>query len=152
MPLEKCKSGNQPGYKWGSKGKCYLGPDAKKRALKEAYLKVGETEELTKSKLATPEEIEEALTELEDFGPEPETNDEFLNQVAAYISQKVRDKMSPDDFGWPEEKKFPVRNQRDLDAAVKLVGRAPESKQGSIKKRLKEIAKRKGLRLPESWK
>ena len=36
MPLKKCKINNKTGWKWGNTGKCYTGPDAKKKAIKQA--------------------------------------------------------------------------------------------------------------------
>jgi hypothetical protein len=56
------------------------------------------------------------------------------------------------DFGWVEARKYPVRNQHELDAAARLIGKAPESRQQSIRKRITGIAKRRGLDLPDSWK
>ena len=35
MPLKKCTENQKSGYKWGDKGKCYTGPDAKKKAIKQ---------------------------------------------------------------------------------------------------------------------
>lgn len=35
MPLKKCTIDNNSGYKWGNKGKCFTGPDAKKKAIKQ---------------------------------------------------------------------------------------------------------------------
>ncbi len=35
MPLQRCGDGNQ-GWRWGQKGKCYTGPGAKKKAIKQA--------------------------------------------------------------------------------------------------------------------
>lgn len=35
MPLQKCSNDDKSGYKWGSSGQCYTGPDAKKKALKQ---------------------------------------------------------------------------------------------------------------------
>ena len=36
MPLKRCTSGGEKGWKWGDRGKCYTGPDAKKKAIKQA--------------------------------------------------------------------------------------------------------------------
>lgn len=33
MPLMRCQSNGTPGWKWGESGKCYIGPDAQKKAL-----------------------------------------------------------------------------------------------------------------------
>lgn len=35
MPLKRCKEKGQSGWKWGNEGKCYVGKDAKKKALKQ---------------------------------------------------------------------------------------------------------------------
>ena len=32
MPIKECQINNIPGYKWGNEGKCYTGPDARKKA------------------------------------------------------------------------------------------------------------------------
>jgi hypothetical protein len=155
MPLTKCTSGSKSGYRWGSKGKCYIGPDAKKKALKQGYAENPDEfkQEMANSTLATAAEIDEALDELERCGAEtiPDTGSVTMDAVQAYISKKERDKVSTEDFGDPENRKYPVRNQHDLDSAARLIGRAPKSKQAAIKKRIKEIAKRKGLTIPASW-
>jgi len=35
MPVKPCQRGGKKGYKWGDKGKCYLGPGAKKKAAEQ---------------------------------------------------------------------------------------------------------------------
>ena len=35
MPVKRCNSGGKSGWKWGDKGKCYTGPGAKKKAIKQ---------------------------------------------------------------------------------------------------------------------
>jgi len=35
MPLKKCSEGGKSGWKWGTNGKCYTGPDGKKKAIKQ---------------------------------------------------------------------------------------------------------------------
>jgi len=35
MPLKRCTSNGKSGWKWGDQGKCYTGPGAKKRAIKQ---------------------------------------------------------------------------------------------------------------------
>ena len=35
MPLKKCTADGKAGYQWGDAGKCYTGPDAKKKAIKQ---------------------------------------------------------------------------------------------------------------------
>ncbi len=77
--------------------------------------------------------------------------DELRDSIRAYISQKQRDKIPLEDFADPATRGFPITDQSHLDSAVKLLGRAPKGKQAAIKERIKKIAKRKGLKLPESW-
>jgi hypothetical protein len=36
MPLQRCQHEGLPGWKWGDRGKCYTGGNAKERALKQA--------------------------------------------------------------------------------------------------------------------
>jgi hypothetical protein len=36
MPLKRCKVGGKWGWKYGDSGKCYTGPDARKKAEKQA--------------------------------------------------------------------------------------------------------------------
>ena len=36
MPLKKCTVNGKSGWKWGDAGKCYTGPDAKEKAMKQA--------------------------------------------------------------------------------------------------------------------
>ena len=36
MPLKKCTVGGKSGWKFGDKGKCYIGPGAKKKAIRQA--------------------------------------------------------------------------------------------------------------------
>ena len=35
MPLKKCTIDSKAGYKWGDTGKCYTGPEGKKKAIKQ---------------------------------------------------------------------------------------------------------------------
>lgn len=150
MPLQQCKQNGVSGWKWGSSGHCYTGSGAKKKAIKQGLAEGDGT--LKASAEMSQAEIDEAAEEVIRFGFEDESyGDKFVDAASAYISKKSRDKTPKEDFGWPEEEKYPVRNQKELDAAVKLIGRAPKDKQDAIKKRIKEIAKRKGLKLPDRW-
>lgn len=67
------------------------------------------------------------------------------------LTKAQRDAIDDNDFAWPEEQKYPINSQAHLDAAAKLIGRAPADKQAAIKARAIKIAKRKGFTLPESW-
>jgi hypothetical protein len=35
MPIKSCELNGKKGFKWGDEGKCYTGPDAKKKALEQ---------------------------------------------------------------------------------------------------------------------
>jgi len=35
MPLKRCSNDGKSGYKWGDKGNCYTGKDAKKKAIRQ---------------------------------------------------------------------------------------------------------------------
>jgi hypothetical protein len=47
MPVTKCTIDNQDGYKWGDQGKCYVGPDAKQKAIAQG-IAIGEGDKLEK--------------------------------------------------------------------------------------------------------
>lgn len=88
--------------------------------------------------------------------PDSDKDAKRFQEYADAIERKdwdkaARDALSDTDFGWPEEKKYPIADQEDMDAATKLVGRAPENMQSKIKSKLIAIAKRKDLKLPEAW-
>lgn len=66
-------------------------------------------------------------------------------------TKEKRDATPTKNFGWPEERKYPIEDQDDVDSAAKLIGKAPESKRDAIKKRIVSIAKRLKLKVPEAW-
>jgi hypothetical protein len=35
MPINKCKKGNRKGYKFGKRGKCYIGEGGRKAAARQ---------------------------------------------------------------------------------------------------------------------
>lgn len=35
MPLQRCTQNGKSGWRWGKSGKCYTGPGAKKKAIKQ---------------------------------------------------------------------------------------------------------------------
>jgi hypothetical protein len=70
------------------------------------------------------------------------------------ITKEQRDKIDESDFAWPDAPggpKYPINSQSHLDAAAKLIGRAPEDEQGKIKTNAIRIAKKHGFTLPDSW-
>lgn len=149
MPLKRCsRDGVKNGWSWGDSGKCYKD---KKAAIKQG-LAIEGPDKFKSMADVSEAELEEALEELYLEPENKPTGNIYFDGVLAYVSMKERESMSKEDFGDPENMKYPVKDQKHLDAAFKLVGRAPKSKQASIKKRLVQIAKRKGLKLPDTYK
>lgn len=64
------------------------------------------------------------------------------------IPQAVRDEMPESDFAGPDQS-FPIKNQADVDAAKRLIGKAANP--DAVKKKIIAIAKKKGLTIPEAW-
>ena len=62
--------------------------------------------------------------------------------------QSKRDKLDAKDFAGPNQS-YPIATQADVDAAVRLMGKAPDP--AALKARIKAIAKRKGLSIPDAW-
>lgn len=65
-----------------------------------------------------------------------------------YISAKERDAVPDEDFAGPHQS-FPIRNQHDVDSAARLIGHADNP--DAVKAKIIEIAKRKGLSIPDAW-
>lgn len=65
-----------------------------------------------------------------------------------YIPEHVRASLPEDDFAGPN-RSFPIRNEYDVEAAAYLVGHAQDP--SAVKKKIIDIAKRKGIGLPGSW-
>jgi hypothetical protein len=70
-------------------------------------------------------------------------------QENRFFSTKERKTMDAADFGDPDRRAYPVRDQADLENAARLVGHAGNP--AAVKERLTTIAKRKGLKLPAAW-
>lgn len=60
MPLKKCSSGGKSGYKWGDSGKCYTGPGARQKALKQ-----GQAIEANKSRGSGDKRMQELLESID---------------------------------------------------------------------------------------
>jgi hypothetical protein len=45
MPIQECQLNGEQGYKWGEQGKCYTGPNAKEKAIKQG-IAIGEENKL----------------------------------------------------------------------------------------------------------
>jgi len=86
------------------------------------------------------------------------TENNAVEEVAAFLvynakwNQSARDalaKEAPEDFAGPHQS-FPIKSQEDVDHAARLIGHADNP--DLVKSKIKTIAERKGLALPDSWK
>jgi len=156
MPLKKCSANGKSGWKWGDQGHCYTGPSGKKQAIKQGVAIEGPEKFASMAQdFEESVDVDEFTDVLVEEGRGPVevalAVANFTNEVAlAYIPKAERDKIPTSDFGDPKNRKFPIRNQDDLNSAVKLIGKAANP--AAVKKRIISIAKRKGLTLPDSWK
>jgi hypothetical protein len=71
-----------------------------------------------------------------------------IDAYKRYYSQKERKEMPESDFAGPH-RSFPIKTQEDVDNAARLIGHAKNPEQ--VKRRIIEIARRKGFKIPESW-
>src|ERR1041385_461551 len=72
MPLQRCGKDGK-GWQWGKHGKCYLGPDAKKKAIKQA-LAIEGPDKFKKEVGTLDSETLEAIAESKIFPSVPEVN------------------------------------------------------------------------------
>lgn len=72
-----------------------------------------------------------------------------MSVLFQYLTEKQRKELSPEEFGDPELRMFPILTQEDVDKAplrVKALSNAD-----IIAERIKAIATRKGFVVPEAW-
>jgi hypothetical protein len=90
-----------------------------------------------------------------DFEPILRAEDDGLGEIIERQKTKwtkeKRDALPVKNFAWPEKRKYPIEDQKDVDDAARLIGRAPEAMRSKIKSRIMSIAKRLDLKIPESW-
>lgn len=61
MPIKKCQLNGKVGYKWGDAGMCYIGPDAKAKAIAQGTAALAS--EAKRSGAKTKQEIEFYIAE-----------------------------------------------------------------------------------------
>jgi len=90
MPLQRCGEG---GWRWGKEGKCYTGPGAKKKAIKQGIVIEG-----PKKFAAKAGEGEEAITkgDMHDFGLDSESTLEELTILAEVVGLSLAERMALD--------------------------------------------------------
>lgn len=154
MPLERCSSNGKSGWKYGDSGHCYTGPGAKKRAVKQGLAENKGNEQKFKQEMAQAGLLDDPdVLEVLGVGSAyllAVANHLETEKAVAYIPAKERADMPAEDFGDPKRKRYPVKDQKHLDLAWDLSGREAPAAQKAIRQRLREIAKRKGLKLPST--
>jgi hypothetical protein len=75
-------------------------------------------------------------------------SDDEVDAYKRYYSAKERREMPESDFAGPH-RSFPIKTQEDVDNAARLIGHAKDPE--AVKRRIIEIARRKGFKIPESW-
>ena len=120
MPLKKCTIDNKSGYKWGNEGKCYTGPEGKKKAIKQGLVIEG------------PEKFsQKALEEISDY----EERDEVESHI--YLNKRdiktVTDWMYNEgyDYGNIVATAFPLRCAVTAD---QIAGYPPNCNEGYVEK------------------
>lgn len=72
--------------------------------------------------------------------------------IKANYGGRERSELDDSDFALPDERKFPIITQSDLDDAVHLIGnyKGPSSEE-TIRAGIRRLAKKHNLTLPDSW-
>jgi len=61
-----------------------------------------------------------------------------------------RDNLKDNEFGIPEDRKYPLDSKKHIMSAIKLFGHAEESKKKALAKRIKHAADRYNIEIPET--
>lgn len=101
MPLKRCKKEGKTGWRWGDRGACYTGKDAKKKAIKQGIAIEGGPEKFKKvmdaerkkakgddeeTVFPTDIEIEEAVQEL------AEEDGSYTDGIIAGVEEAIKKK------------------------------------------------------------
>ena len=121
MPLKTCNVDGKSGYKWGDQGKCYTGPGAKNKALKQGVAIEG------------PEKFsQKALEVISDY--------EERDEVEAYIYLNKQDIKTITDWMYNEGYDYGniVATTSTLTVqADKIAGYPPNCNEGYVEKNSK---------------
>ena len=121
MPLKKCTEDQKSGYKWGNEGKCYTGPEGKKKAIKQGLVIEG------------PEKFsQKALEVISDY--------EERDEVEAYIYLNKQDIKTVTDWMYNEGYDYGniVATTSTLTVqADKIAGYPPNCNEGYVEKNSK---------------
>lgn len=82
MPLKRCQSNGESGWKWGDEGKCYTGENAKEKAVDQA-IAMGEGDRLSKSEA---ESIKKRLDEYVETD-EGDTMSNLLEKFGEFLNE-----------------------------------------------------------------
>jgi len=93
MPIQSCSANGTSGFRWGNSGKCYTGPGAKKKAIKQGYAEDPEhfSEEMNSS-------AELQTTVAEEFG----MMERIVLVEAAKMTRKSINDLPDSDFAYIE--------------------------------------------------
>ena len=86
MPIKDCKVDGKPGKKWGSAGKCYVGPNSKKLAIKNG-LAIEGPKKFAEIMKANAEDYSDILTD-------PETTDSEVQDILSISSMSAMEQAS----------------------------------------------------------
>jgi len=103
MPLKRC---GEDGYKWGDAGKCYTGPDAKKKAIKQGIAIEGPKKF---SEKASEEGIclsQEEISMVSDHMYENNYSLAAIVQVTTSLASHDYEEVTEDNFYVPEESDY----------------------------------------------
>ena len=78
--------------------------------------------------------------------PYRDTDNEILLES---LTKKERDSIPEDEFGLPEERKFPLDTPEHIKSAIHLFGHCPEDKKHELAKRIMKAAAKHGIEVDE---
>ena len=73
-----------------------------------------------------------------------------LNDVESDILESSRSVLVDDEFGIPEDRKYPLDTRQHVLSAIKLFGHAEEPKKKELAKRINKAAKKYNIKIPET--
>ena len=75
--------------------------------------------------------------------------DEENEVLLESLTKKERDSIPEDEFGLPEERKFPLDSPEHIKSAIHLFGHCPEDKKHELAKRILKAAAKNGIEVDQ---
>ena len=112
MPVHKCTIDGKSGYKWGSSGKCYTGPNAESKALAQGVAAIIGGEKMASLKISFDYDDTLSLTKWQEKAKQLKANGNTIYIISArhHITNMLK---VADEIGIPHSRIYAVGSNKN---------------------------------------